>query len=234
MRLRRARRTAWAVESFAGDAPTSRDGRSRPGVRPWRSLVARVTVAVVGLVQVAHESVARDLGDDRGRRDGGARRIAADDPALGHGQLRNAEGVDEHEIGQRRQLEDGAAHGVERRPMNVAAIDVGRRTVGDGPRTGTPANHLVEAFACRLRQLLRVAQPGDGPRGVEHDGRRDHGPGEAPTTDFVRSRHEDEAPPPHRVFDRARCAGRGHASDGSGRSPTPWSASVPSCGRPCP
>jgi hypothetical protein len=49
-------------------------------------------------MQLDHHSVARDLGDDRRGGDRRASRVAVDDAALRHQQIRNPKRIDEHDV----------------------------------------------------------------------------------------------------------------------------------------
>ncbi len=56
-------------------------------------------IARIARVEIAHQTVARDFGEDRGGRDGRAAPVAANDGPLRHGESGNAKGVHEHQAG---------------------------------------------------------------------------------------------------------------------------------------
>ena len=61
-------------------------------------------------VELAHEAVAGDLGEDAGGGDGVAFAIAPDDGGLGHGKRGHAAAIDERVRGGRGELGEGGVH----------------------------------------------------------------------------------------------------------------------------
>jgi hypothetical protein len=56
------------------------------------------TVPRITRVELLHQTITRDLGDDRCRRDCRAPAVAVDDGALRHQEVRDVKGVDEDEV----------------------------------------------------------------------------------------------------------------------------------------
>ena len=80
-------------------------------------------VVRISRVQVEHEPVTKDLGNDGRGRDTGTATITADDTALGDEKVRNAERVHQREVWKWRQPDDRLAHRRERGVMNIEPID---------------------------------------------------------------------------------------------------------------
>ena len=100
--------------------------------------------------------------------------------ALRHGQLRHAERVDEHDVGQRRQRENGALHGAQRRLMDVDAIDFRGVAPGDGPGDGAGDDFVVERRALGRRDGLRIGETGNMPVRVRTTAAATTGPARQP------------------------------------------------------
>ena len=92
------------------------------------------TVPVVHGVKTCHLAVARYFRDDRGGGDGGTAPVALWNRLMRKVQTRHAETVHDGVVAGWRQRFYGTADRVERRPMNVEAVDIGDR--GHGYRPG--------------------------------------------------------------------------------------------------
>ena len=120
----------WRAERPTVDIGVA-EPRDRVEVIPRRvALVAIEPIAGIAGVKLQHHPIAGDFGDDRSSGDGRASCVALLDRALSHRQVRDAKGVDDHEIRVRYQPEHRALHRPQRRLVNVDSIDffaVGRR-----------------------------------------------------------------------------------------------------------
>ena len=130
----------------------------RRGDRPSRSPCGdRNRNADRAACSSTHQPVAGHLRHDRGGGDGRAPAVAVHDAALRHRQVGHAERVDEHDVGQRRQRQDGALHRPQRRLVDVDAVDFGRIGRRHGPGHGASRRSVVEPLALGRRHELRVA-----------------------------------------------------------------------------
>ena len=109
-------------------------------------------------MQAAHEAVARDLGDDRRGRDGGARAVAADDrPVLAL--ERHAEAVGQEQRARRRvEPAQRARQRREIRAVHAAAIDLARGRDDHAHARRAREHRVVELLALRERARLRVVE----------------------------------------------------------------------------
>src|SRR5262249_41731288 len=164
------------------------------------ALMAVEPVARVDGVERQHRAVARDLGHDRRRRNGGAPGVAVDDGPLGHRKVGNAEGVHQHHVGQRHAGQDGPLHRPQRRLMDVDAVDFGGIDEDHRPPDPLPRDAVVQALALERGHGLRVADAGDVAVGIEHDRRRHHGTREAAASHFVDACHVHEPHAPERIL----------------------------------
>jgi hypothetical protein len=79
-------------------------------------------IARIGLVQLQHQAIPCDLGDDRGGGDRGADPVAPDDGPLGHWQAGQPPAVDEQQIGRGVELRDSRLHGEMGRSENIKPV----------------------------------------------------------------------------------------------------------------
>jgi hypothetical protein len=164
------------------------------------ALVGGEAVLGVEEVEVSHEGVAVDFGDDGGGGDGEGERVAVEEAGLGAGvgYLGEVEehGVDEEVVGGEGEALDGEEHGEAGGLVDVEAVDGGGVDFGDGEGEGVLADLAVEELALVLGELLGVfeaeAGEGGGARG-EDDGGGDDGAEEGSSTDFVDTGDEGEA-----------------------------------------
>ena len=166
------------------------------------SLVAIVSVAWILRVEVAHQTIARDLGHDRRGRDGCRPAVAADDRPLREQEIGNAESVDEHEPGKRGELHDRLQHGQERCTMDIDAVDFVDADDRHAPDHGGRSNVAVEALTIRSAQDLRICHAAHVPGRIEHHGSGDDRAGKTAPPDFVDTGDMDKALPPDVVFNR--------------------------------
>ena len=117
--------TAWAAGTSGGGRRNSRTATPRRGGRGWRSPCAgRSRSADPGACSSSIIAVARHLGHDRGGGNRRAAGVAVHDAALRHRQVGHPEGVDQDEVGQRRQLQNRALHRPQRRLVDVDGVDL--------------------------------------------------------------------------------------------------------------
>lgn len=113
--------------------------------------------AVIGefLVEVEHESIAGDLGDDTRGGDGKAERVAVDDRGLFNGKRTNGQAVDQDVIGFAGQLRGGGAHRLVRRAKDVQLIDFAMVHDSDGPmHVGARKEFVVEALPLKVAEFF--------------------------------------------------------------------------------
>ena len=123
--------------------------------------------------------------------------------ALSHRQIRDAERVDENDVGKRRERQHGAVHGAQRGLMNVDAVDLGRVGGSDRPCERELQYPLVEALPLDGRHQLRIAHPGNGAIRMEHDSRRHNRTRQTPASNLVNTGHVHKADAPQRILERA-------------------------------
>ena len=102
--------------------------------------------------------------------------------------------------------QDRALHRAQRRLMDVDVIDLGGIGGGDGPGDRVLHDALEQPLALGGRHELRIADAGDVPVGMEHDGRRDDRAGQAAAPDFVDAGHMQK-PTRRSAFSSVRMAG---------------------------
>gem|GEM_PF-6658163 len=154
--------------------------------------VALEPVARMRGAQAAHQAVARDLGNDRGRGDREHQRVAADHRAALAIDIDAVDAVDEHEPGQYGKRLDGARQRPERRAADIVGLDARRRRDRDRDLGGR-ADFLVKDRARLGVQLLGIVQaPGDAP-GIENDRRGNHRTGQRPPARLVAARDRENA-----------------------------------------
>lgn len=123
------------------------------------SFVTGESIVWVLPVEVLHELVAGDLGEDTGGGDAEAEGVAVDDGGVGETEVRDRQAIDEDGVGGRVQSQEGFPHGAVRGLQDVQGVD---RLDVDGveaiaeARQG--AKRGVEAPALRGGELLRVRQ----------------------------------------------------------------------------
>ena len=83
--------------------------------------------------EVAHNRVARDLGNDTGRGNGQAEAIAIDDGRLGKGKRKNGKAIDEDMVGPEAERVDGSAHRLVGGAENIDRINLNRIDDSDSP-----------------------------------------------------------------------------------------------------
>jgi hypothetical protein len=110
--------------------------------------------------EVAHNRVARDLGNHTGRGNCQAEAIAIDDGRLGKWKRKNRKAIDEDMIGLEAQGFKGDAHRLVRRAQDIDRVDLNRIDNSDRPRDRAVADQFVIDFFAPLgEKLLGVVQP---------------------------------------------------------------------------
>ena len=154
-------------------------------------------------VGVAHEAVARDLGDDRGGGDRRARRVAVDDRALLAAEVRHREAVEQAQHLAADAVGDAARRVAQRREVGLvqaARVDAAHAARDDDDPRGGAHHERVERLARLDGVLLGVveraeqAQLARGQRLVveQHPGRHQR-PGQAAATGLVGAGDQPEA-----------------------------------------
>src|SRR5258708_6665409 len=144
-----------------------------------RRVPAVVLPAIAGIArgELLHQSVARDLRDDRGRGDGEALGVALHDlgmPARGEGRVDDLASVDEHVVVVA-DLAERALHRDVARVIDVQPVDLGDRGGPDADARHARADLRDELLALLTGEKLRVADRADDAnvRGDEARGRDD-------------------------------------------------------------
>ncbi len=155
----------------------------------WRgvALMGGEPVLRVESVQLAHERIAVNFGNDGGGGDGEGERVAVEEPGLGAGVV-DAQGVDEEVIGRAGKSVDRGEHGeagglVDVDPVDGLGVDGGDR---DGESAAFDA--FVEPFPIFAGELFGVGEAGAGEGAAvarEDDGSGDDGAKECATADLV-------------------------------------------------
>ena len=135
-------------------------------------------------VELAHEAVAIDLGDDGGGGDGDGKRVAVDDTGLRAGVV-NAHGVDEEMVGRGREARDGGGHGEACGLVDVDAINGCGVDFCDGDGEGEGLDVGGEVFAGRGFEQLGVAKAGQTGFWRQNDRGGDNGTEEGAAAYFV-------------------------------------------------
>ena len=117
-------------------------------------------VAGVGAFEIVHEGVARDLGHDRRRGDGGDARIPLDNAALARMHVDGVP-VDEDAVGVDARRLDSPCHGKPQGDRHAPAVNLLGRDVADAERDGVLADAHGELFAPFGRELLGIVQSED-------------------------------------------------------------------------
>lgn len=148
--------------------------------------MAGKTILRILRVEFAHEPVARHLGDDAGRRDAQAERIAADQCRVPDGQSAHRKSVDQCMGGFLRKFFYRAGHGQVRRAQNVQPVDFRDGSLGHRPKdSGGRGERLVEFFAFCRADFFRIGQALQFET-VRQDHRRgNNGPGQRSTAGFI-------------------------------------------------
>ena len=157
-------------------------------------------------VRVTHVAVARDLGDDRRRRDRRAGGVAVDDRALRALEFRNREAVDQahHFPGDAaRHGDDRGAQGCQVGPVQAAGVDPAD-AARDHRDAGRGAQHAREQLLARLLGVLlgvverceRTQIRGGERLVVEQHAGRHQRPRQRTATGLIRAGHQPHAEAP--------------------------------------
>lgn len=166
-------------------------------------LVSVEAVARISAVQFRHLPVTDDFGHDRSGGNGGAAAIAVGHPTLGHRETRDAKGVDEDNVGQRLQGQDGALHGAEGGLMDVDGVDFARVGRRHAPGDGSMEDLLEEPLTLRRCRQLRIAHARDMPVWMQDDRPGDNRSGETSPADFIDAGDVTEADLSEGVLERS-------------------------------
>ena len=101
----------------------------------FRAVALVLAEAIFGKAraEVAHNRVARDLGNDTGGGDGETEAIAVDNGRLGKWKRENRQAVDKHVVGPEAEGFEGRAHCLVGGAENIDRIDLKRIDDSDGP-----------------------------------------------------------------------------------------------------
>src|SRR6476661_5203259 len=173
-------------------------------------------------VRAMHEAIAGDLGDDRGSRDRGRRRVAVDDRALRIADVGNREAVDETEAVGPRDAHERVVQRVEVRPVQAARVDPGRAARDRGDLHRRAHDDRVERLARGGVVLLGVVEQREGADvadaqrfDVEEHGGGDERAGEAAAAGLVGTGDPADAEAPVELEETAAGATLLHATAGA-------------------
>jgi len=96
--------------------------------------------------EIAHNRVARDLGNDTGRGNGETVAIAIDNGRLGEREGKNGKAIDEDMIGLEAECVDGRAHRLVGSAENIDRIDLNRIDDSDSPDDGLVVHQFAIDF----------------------------------------------------------------------------------------
>ena len=217
----RCRRRGTPAGTTGGGLPSSRGGRRREVLGRRVALVPIEPVSGIGArAGPPSAGPGRPWRRWRRRRWPSSGASPWTTPRWAIGRSGNPERVDQDQVRQRHQREHRLPHRLERRPVDVDAVDFGRLDRRDGP---PQARAAMISWHSRSRsggrQDLGVAQPGNVVVGVQHDRAGHDGARQAPASDLVDAGDPDEPPPAERVLDRRARRAAPHGMRRSGARP---------------
>ena len=155
------------------------------------TFVAGKAILRVGGVEVHHESVAGDFGDDAGGGDAQAQGVAGDQGGVGYRESAHGESINEGVLGFLREGGNGADHGEVGGAEDVEGVDFLDGGCGDGPvdfRAG--AEDGVDGFALFGGEFFRVVQAIEVEVMGQDDGGGHDGAGEGTASGFIDPGHQ--------------------------------------------
>jgi len=150
--------------------------------------IALPAIAGIAPSQLAHDLVARHLGDDRGGGDRQAPPVAADHRPRRAGQGRRDIAVDQRGVGHDAERAHGALHRQQRGAQDVDAVDLAHAGGADADDGAAPDRQAIFVALLGAQHLRIVDAPAQRARHVievEHDRRRHHRSGERAAADLV-------------------------------------------------
>lgn len=122
----------------------------------FRAVALVLAEAILGKAhaEVAHNRVARDLGNDTGGGNGEAEAIAIDDGRLGKGKRKNGQTIDECMIGLEAERFDGRAHRLVGGAENIDRINLDRIDDSDRPGDCLVIDQFVVDFFTAFGEKL--------------------------------------------------------------------------------
>ena len=122
----------------------------------FRAVAFVLAEAILGKAraEVAHNRIARDLGNDTGGGNGEAEAVAIDDGCLGKGKRKNWKAVDEHMVGLEAERLDGRAHRLVGSAENIDSINLERIDDSDGPGDCLVVDQFVINFFTAFGEKL--------------------------------------------------------------------------------
>jgi hypothetical protein len=128
----------------------------------FRAVAFVLAEAILGKAraEVAHNRIARDLGNHTGRGNAKAEAIAVYDCGLRKRKWKNGKAIDEHMVGPEVQGSDGSAHRLVGGAQDIDRINLDRIDDADGPRDRLGVHQfLVNLLAAFGEKLLGVVEP---------------------------------------------------------------------------
>lgn len=147
-----------------------------------------------GGAEVAHNFIARDLGDDAGGGDAEAEAIAVNDGGLREGERGDGPAVDERVLGRWQERAQGEAHGFVGGAKDVDGVDLDGIDDADGPHDGGVGDEFAVNFLTPLGQkLLGIVQPSMPEFFRQDNGSGHDGTGERAATGFIDTGYAGDA-----------------------------------------
>src|SRR6266545_1240173 len=166
--------------------------------------------------EAVHQIVAQHLGDDRGRCDGLAARIAVYDRLVLAAELRAWQAVDQDMGRDEAEPVECALHREDRGAADIEPVDFADARRADRYRRRTLADLRDELLALQRREHLRVVEPADRLRAHrKHNGRGDHWTSQWTAADFIDSGDDTPTFAPQRRLAFQRRAAVPHVCVGS-------------------
>ena len=136
--------------------------------------------------EVAHNRIARDLGDHTGGRDAEAEAIAIDNCGLRKRKRENRKPVDQDMVGPQAQGLDGEAHRLVRGAQDIDRINLNRIDNSDRPGDLLAVDQFVVNLLASLREkLLGIVEPAMPEFFRENNGRSYDRPGQRAAARFI-------------------------------------------------
>jgi hypothetical protein len=155
-------------------------------IRGCVPFVTSKTVLRIDGVPLFHARVAVRLGQNRGRSDGHAARVAFDERFLFNHHI-ELHRVDQQVIRLDGQLQEGGGHGLPAGLINIPRVDSLRIDFGDSPGDGVLANARCQFGAALGRKFFRIIQANDAAPGIENDRSRDYRTEQRTAAGFVQT-----------------------------------------------
>lgn len=147
-------------------------------------MVSKIVLGIPAVI-LDHQSIARHLGNDRGRRDGTRQSIAFDDGTLRNRKSGNCHGIQEKEIRRERQGLYSTPHRQPGRFEDIQTVDLSPARRSNADAHGPTNDFGEQANPLRFVDLLGIVQSNQITAAWQYDRSRDNGAGERPTSGLI-------------------------------------------------